>query len=59
MCLLPKRVLTGVRQVKVRSAGRQHPGVDARNDVGLIHDVVHHVVIRSQLALHRIEMLTE
>lgn len=46
-------VLTGVRQIQVRPAGGQHSGVDARNNIGLIHNIVHDVVIRGQLPLQR------
>lgn len=43
--------LTGIRQVQVCSAGGEHPGVDTRDDVGLVHDEVHDVVVCSQLTL--------
>lgn len=44
-------LLTAARQIQVAPAGGQHSGVDARNHVGLIHDEVHHVVIRGQFTL--------
>lgn len=44
-------VLTGIRQVQVCSAGGQHSGIDAGNNVGLVHDEVHNIVICCQFAL--------
>lgn len=44
-------LLTAARQIQVAPAGGQHSGVDAGDHVGLIHDEVHHVVIRGQFTL--------
>lgn len=44
-------ILTGIRQVQISPAGGQHPGVDSRNNVGLVHDEVYDIVVCSQLTL--------
>lgn len=44
-------VLTCIRQVQVCSAGGQDSGVDARNNVGLVHDEVYNIMICCQFTL--------
>lgn len=45
--------LTGGGKVQIIPAGAQDSGIDSWDHVGLIHDIIHHIMITVQLTLKK------
>jgi len=49
-----RQELTGGREVQIIPAGAQDSGIDSWDNIGLIHDKIHHIMVTVQLTLKRL-----